>query len=98
MGYDEPAQARIGMTTPAVSIVIPCHNGGRFLDTLMASLAAQTFRDFEVSVVDSAPDERCAAIVRERFPTVALIRSTERTSSVESVKGKPLPPLRPTNS
>ena len=38
--------------SPAVSIVVPCYNGGRFLDGLMASLARQTFRDFEVIIVD----------------------------------------------
>jgi glycosyltransferase involved in cell wall biosynthesis len=37
---------------PAVSIVVPCYNGGRFLDGLMASLARQTFRDFDVVIVD----------------------------------------------
>jgi glycosyltransferase involved in cell wall biosynthesis len=37
---------------PAVSVVVPCYNGGRFLDALMASLASQTFRDFEIVVVD----------------------------------------------
>lgn len=40
------------MTSPAVSIVVPCFNGGRFLDGLLASLARQTFRDFEIIVVD----------------------------------------------
>jgi glycosyltransferase involved in cell wall biosynthesis len=37
---------------PAVSVVVPCYNGGRFLDGLMVSLARQTFRDFEVVIVD----------------------------------------------
>jgi glycosyltransferase involved in cell wall biosynthesis len=37
---------------PAVSVVIACFNGGRFLDGLMASLDAQTFRDFEIVIVD----------------------------------------------
>lgn len=41
-----------GGTTPAVSIVVPCYNGGRFLDGLMTSLARQTFRDFEIVIVD----------------------------------------------
>jgi glycosyltransferase involved in cell wall biosynthesis len=45
------------MTEPAVSIVIPCHNGGRFLDVLMASLAAQKFRNFEVIVVNDGSTE-----------------------------------------
>lgn len=37
---------------PAVSIIVPCYNGGRFLDDLMGSLARQTFHDFEIVVVD----------------------------------------------
>ncbi len=45
------------MSGPAVSIVIPCHNGGRFLDALLASLAAQTYRDFEVIIVNDGSTE-----------------------------------------
>lgn len=37
---------------PAVSVVVPCYNGGRFLDGLMESLARQTFGDFETVIVD----------------------------------------------
>ena len=50
-----PNQAKAGTSParpPAVSIVVPCYNGGRFLDGLMASLARQTFRDFEIVIVD----------------------------------------------
>lgn len=42
---------------PAVSIIVPCYNGGRFLDGLWASLAAQTFRDFEVIIVDDGSSD-----------------------------------------
>jgi glycosyltransferase involved in cell wall biosynthesis len=42
---------------PAVSVIVPCYNGGRFLDSLMASLAQQTFRDFEVVIVDDGSDD-----------------------------------------
>jgi len=49
MGGGPPALAK---TAPAVSIVVPCFNGGGFLDDLMASLDAQTFRNFETIVVD----------------------------------------------
>jgi teichuronic acid biosynthesis glycosyltransferase TuaG len=37
---------------PTVSVVIPCHNDGRFLRDALDSLQAQTFRDFETIVVD----------------------------------------------
>jgi glycosyltransferase involved in cell wall biosynthesis len=43
--------------TPAVSVIIPCHNGGRFLDALMGSLANQTFRDFEVVIVNDGSND-----------------------------------------
>jgi glycosyltransferase involved in cell wall biosynthesis len=43
--------------SPAVSIVVPCYNGGRFLDALMASLAQQTFQDFEIIIVDDGSTE-----------------------------------------
>jgi len=46
------AQGTHGGSSPAVSLVVPCFNGGRFLDPLMASLARQTLRDFEIIIVD----------------------------------------------
>jgi len=42
---------------PAVSVIVPCFNGGRFLDGLMDSLARQTFRDFEIIIVDDGSDD-----------------------------------------
>jgi glycosyltransferase involved in cell wall biosynthesis len=71
-----------GAQRPAVSIVVPCYNGGRFLDALMASLARQTFRDFEVVLVDdgSTDDEtrQKLAALSER---VHLIRQDNRGPS-----------------
>lgn len=46
------------MTAHAVSIVVPCYNGGGFLDGLMAAIDAQTFRDFEVIIVDDGSTNR----------------------------------------
>ena len=37
---------------PAVSVVVPCYNGGRVRDALMRSLTRQTYRDFEIVIVD----------------------------------------------
>jgi len=40
------------MNTPAVSVVISAYNARRYLAEAMESILAQTFRDFEVIVVD----------------------------------------------
>lgn len=49
---DKAPDALASSGGPAVSVVVPCYNGGRFLDALMASFARQTFRDFEIVIVD----------------------------------------------
>lgn len=53
---DAPA-LQPGAPRPAVSVVVPCYNGGRFLDGLMESLRRQIFRDFEIVIVDDGSDE-----------------------------------------
>jgi glycosyltransferase involved in cell wall biosynthesis len=49
---------------PTVSIVVPCYNGGKFLDALVASIRAQTFRDFETIIVDDGSTD---AATREKL-------------------------------
>jgi glycosyltransferase involved in cell wall biosynthesis len=46
---------------PAVSVVVPCFNGGRYLDDLTASLAHQTFSDFETIIVDDGSTDTLTA-------------------------------------
>jgi glycosyltransferase involved in cell wall biosynthesis len=45
------------VSAPSVSVIVPCYNGGRFLDDLLSSLRVQTFRDFEVIIVDDGSTE-----------------------------------------
>lgn len=74
-------------TVPAVSIVVPCFNGGCFLDRTMAALARQTFRDFEVIIVDDGSTDELtvrklaqldgqARIVRQNNKGAAAARNT----------------------
>ena len=53
----DTAPFRRAQAVPAVSVVVPCFNGGRFLDSLLASLERQTFRDFEIIIVDDGSDD-----------------------------------------
>lgn len=52
----------------AVSIVVPCYNGGRFLDQMLASLDAQTFRDFEIIIVDDGSTDTGTLAKLESLP------------------------------
>jgi len=46
------------MTAPAVSVLMPVHNGGHFLRPALESLSIQTFADFEILVVnDGSTDD-----------------------------------------
>ncbi len=52
------------MHTPALSVVIPVHNGMPYLPETMDSLLGQTFRDFEVIFLDDASTDDTPAYVR----------------------------------
>lgn len=63
------------MIAPAVSVIIPCFNGGRFLDGLLASLAAQTFRDFEIIIVDDGSTEQeTLSVLAKLPPSIRIVR------------------------
>jgi glycosyltransferase involved in cell wall biosynthesis len=69
------------MSVPALSVVMPVHNAGGFLDEAIASIVSQTFRDFEFVIVDDASSdgsaERAAAWAAGDA-RIRLVRSASR--------------------
>ncbi len=61
--------------TPLLSVVIVNFNGKKFLDDCLSSLARQTFRDFEIILVDNGSSDGSADYVRERYPSVVLVET-----------------------
>jgi hypothetical protein len=56
-----------------VSVVIPNWNTRRFLGSCLRSLREQTFRDFEIILVDSGSTDDSLSFVAENFPEVRTI-------------------------
>jgi glycosyltransferase involved in cell wall biosynthesis len=64
--------------SPAISIVVPCYNGARFIDQLMATLAGQTFRNFETIIVDDGSGEETRAKLDSLDPAVRVIHQVNQ--------------------
>ncbi|MCL4360532.1 glycosyltransferase [Patescibacteria group bacterium] len=66
------------MEAPRYSVIIPALNEERFLPTLLASLAIQHERDFEVVVVDGHSRDRTVAVARSftgKLPSLSVLES-----------------------
>jgi GT2 family glycosyltransferase len=59
---------------PRVCVVIPNWNGRRHLPECLASLAAQTFRDFGITLVDNASGDDSLEWVQSHHPEVSVLR------------------------
>ncbi len=65
--------------SPLVSVVIPAYRSQETVSGCLSALRSQTFRDFEVVIVDSSPEGfSSAALIRDQFPEVRVIESRER--------------------
>lgn len=64
---------------PLVSIIIVNWNGSRHLPECLDSLAAQTFSDFEVIVVDNGSSDGSVALLQRVYPWVKLIKLDRNT-------------------
>lgn len=51
------------MTQPKVSVVLPVHNGERFLSLAIESVLTQTLEDFELIVIDDGSDDSTPALL-----------------------------------
>jgi glycosyltransferase involved in cell wall biosynthesis len=63
--------------SPRVSVIVAAFGAHETLGRCLASLRSQTFRDFEVILVDSSPGEESARIA-SAFPEIRFERSASR--------------------
>lgn len=70
---------------PLVSIIIPNWNGKDFLKTCLDSIYNQTYRNFEVIIIDCASSDGSVGFVKENYPKVRLIELKEDKGSTNAL-------------
>ena len=85
------------MLNPFFSVIIPTLNEEKFLPVILRALTFQTFRDFELLVVDAKSEDKTRDIFikfRNSFPRTTLIVSSkknlayQRNLGAKSARGK----------
>jgi glycosyltransferase involved in cell wall biosynthesis len=57
------------MTPPRISVLLPVYNAERYLGEAVESILGQTFRDFELLVIDDGSTDRSGEIIAEFAPS-----------------------------
>lgn len=79
---------------PKVSVVIPAYNSEKYIAQTIDSVLEQTFRDYEIIVVDDGSTDKTAAIVKGYEDKVKYFfqenwgTSVARNTGVKNAKGK----------
>ena len=84
------------MLVPRVSIIMPAYNTARFIRAAIDSVLAQTYKNFELIVVDDRSPDDCAAICQSYSDTrLRLVSLTEnrglagaRNAGIEVAQGE----------
>ncbi len=67
------------MSVPHLSVILPVYNGSAFLAEAIESVLNQTFRDFELLVIDDGSTDRTAEILAScRDPRLRVLRNETR--------------------
>lgn len=89
---------------PVVSVVIPCHDYARYLPEAVSSVLAQTFRDWELVIVDDGSTDNTVEVTQAligRHPDrrIRLVQqsnagvSAARNTGIEASTGRYILPL-----
>ncbi|MEG3439828.1 glycosyltransferase [Pannus brasiliensis CCIBt3594] len=69
---------------PFISVIIPTYNRGALLRETIESVLQQTYRNYEVIIIDDASGDGTADWIAEHYPELPLIRLSENVGGAEA--------------
>ena len=86
---------------PKISVIIPCYNQGQYLDEAVDSVLEQTFRDFEIIVVNDGSKDNFTTDLLDSYqkPQTTVIHTTNqglasaRNNGIKAAQGEYILPL-----
>ncbi len=92
------------MPSPKISVIVPCYNHGQFISETIDSILAQTYKDYEIIIVDDGSDDgttpTALAKQKQKDERIKVIThpknkglSAARNSGIKAARGKYILPL-----
>jgi glycosyltransferase involved in cell wall biosynthesis len=74
------------MSTPLVSIITPIYNGKQYISETIKSALAQTYKNFELLLINDGSTDNSAEIIRSYFNDERIIYIEQKNSGVASAR------------
>jgi len=76
--------SKVNSVAPKVSVILPVYNGEKFIAEAIQSVLDQTFRDFELIIIDDGSTDNTAALIKNFFDSrIIYIHQNKRPGLVK---------------
>lgn len=73
-------------SNPAISVLMPVYNGERFLREAIDSILSQTFRDFELIIINDGSKDKTESIIKSYFdPRIRYVKNEKNLRLIKTL-------------